>query len=242
MRRRIKPSRSDHLQQGRGVSASFDPRPWGYPSWEHLVNWRLYNRFSQGLVAELGSHEVGVSNWLLDATPIAVQGSGGIYRFRDGREVNDHVYATLEYPEGQTVIFSSIQSNAFERYEAFLGTKGTLVIRSGTDVLLFHEGADRSTGVAISARSSDAVTEASESRVADATGRAGTSTQVTARNAEAEDALAEYAAEIAAFCAAIRTGAPLACGAARGLAVARTCLAINHAIANHARVEISAST
>lgn len=32
----------------------FDPRPWGYPDLEHLINWRMYKKYSQGLMAELG--------------------------------------------------------------------------------------------------------------------------------------------------------------------------------------------
>jgi predicted dehydrogenase len=76
---------------------------------------------------------------------------GGVYRFKDGREVPDHVFATFEYPGGITGTFSSVESNAFEeRYEAFYGTKGTLIIRNENEAMLFDEGdaarADRRRG------------------------------------------------------------------------------------------------
>ncbi len=90
------------------------PSKWGYPTWEHLLNWRLYTRYSRGLLAELGSHQVNVANWFFDSTPEAVLGTGGIHRFKDGREVFDHVYVTFEYPGGRTAVFSTIESNAFD--------------------------------------------------------------------------------------------------------------------------------
>ena len=50
-------------------SANFDPSRWGYPDWEHLVNWRLYKQYSEGLVAELGSHLITATNWFLESSP-----------------------------------------------------------------------------------------------------------------------------------------------------------------------------
>jgi predicted dehydrogenase len=92
-------------------SANFDPSRWGYPDWEHLLNWRLYKRYSEGLVCELGSHLITTTNWFFDAAPEAAYCAGSISRFKDGREVFDHVYATFEYPGGRAATFSSIESN-----------------------------------------------------------------------------------------------------------------------------------
>ena len=125
----------------RPPSKDFDASKWGYPTWDHLANWRLYWRYSEGLFAELGSHQVNAANWFLGKTPEKVQAMGGVYRFKDGREVPDHVYATFEYPGGLTGTFESGESNAFEeRYEAFYGTKGTLIIRNENEAMLFDEG------------------------------------------------------------------------------------------------------
>src|SRR5687768_18044756 len=66
---------------------------------------------------------------LFPYTTLFRSASGGVYRFKDGREVFDHVYATFEYPNGQTAVFSSVESNAFDDYyEMFMGTKGTLIL------------------------------------------------------------------------------------------------------------------
>jgi predicted dehydrogenase len=99
-------------RQGEPPSKDYNPSKWGYPTFEHLWNWRLYKRYSRGLIAELASHEMNIVNWFFGAEPTSVMGTGGIYRFDDGREVPDHVYATWEYDGGRTAVFSSIESNA----------------------------------------------------------------------------------------------------------------------------------
>ena len=68
--------------------------------------------------------------------------SGGVYRFPEGgREVYDHVYTLFEYPHGRTAVFTSIESNAYDHYyEAFYGTKATLILRGETEAYLFDEG------------------------------------------------------------------------------------------------------
>ena len=111
-------------------------------------------------MAELGGHQISTASRYLDASPTAVVGSGGIYRFKD-REVNDHVFVTLEYPQGRTVTFSSIESNDFDHItEQFMGTRGTLIIGREGEVLLFGggdegkkiESEERPTGIEVTPR------------------------------------------------------------------------------------------
>src|SRR5215510_1024908 len=156
-------------------SKDFDASKWGYPTWDHLNNWRLYWRYSEGLFAELGSHQVNAANWFLGAAPRRVQAMGGVYRFKDGRELPDHVFATFEYPGGVTGTFSSIESNAFdERYEMFFGTKGTLIMHNENEALLFDEGsaAARPTGVEVAPKGPGALLETSETKPQQAGGGA----------------------------------------------------------------------
>jgi predicted dehydrogenase len=227
-------------RQGQPPSPDYSPSAWGYPSFDHLLNWRLYWKYSQGLMAELASHQVNAVNWFLGARPEAVVASGGLYRFPEGgREVFDHVYATFEYPGGRTVVFSSIESNAFDDYyEMYLGTKGTLIIRAESDALLFPEGAGaRPTSVEVARRSGPAA-ESSETMP-------GNSTLPAARAAGAGDPNAGPALrplstrlEIQRFCAAIRVGTPLACGPDKAFDSARACIAANEAIKQKTRVVI----
>jgi predicted dehydrogenase len=112
------------------------PVPRGDPAraaLEQRLNWRLYRRSSQGLMAEFGSHQLDVVNVLLGGPPARVLGGGGIDHWRDGREVFDNVFCLYEYdlPAGYTVrvTYSSVQNNAYEgASELVLGTKGTLFL------------------------------------------------------------------------------------------------------------------
>jgi predicted dehydrogenase len=220
-------------RQGEPPAPDYDPSRWGYPTWEHLLNWRLYWRYSQGLAAELGSHQVAIANWFFDSAPEAVSASGGVHRYRDGREVPDHIYATFEYPGGRTAMFTSIESNAFDHYsEAFFGTKGALILRGESEAYLFEEGAREATGVEVALKSAGPVLDASESRVADASGPG---RGVAGGGA---DRLAAYRLELSGLCAAVRTRAPLKCGAERAVHSARACIAANRALEKQARIEV----
>lgn len=226
-------------RQGDPPSKDYDPSKWGYPTWEHLLNWRLYKKYSKGLLAELGSHQVNICNWFFGANPEAVLGSGGIYRFEDGREVDDHVYATFEYPGGRTAVFSTIESNAFDgAYEAFFGTKGTLVLKGETEAYLFEEGGGAvPTGIEVAAKTGGPALEASESRSADSAGR-----QAQGTDAGTVDRLASYRQEISGFCASIRTGVPLRCGPDKAIGSAAACLRADEAVAQKTRLTIAAQT
>jgi predicted dehydrogenase len=221
-------------------SPDYTPAPWGYPTFDHLINWRLYKQYSRGHMAELASHMVAITDWFFGATAEAALGSGGVYRFPESREVPDHTYVTLEYPGGRTALFTSIESNAFDNYyEAYYGTKGTLILKGEVEAYLFEEGSPaggaKATGVAVAPKAGP-VGSASESRAADAAG-AGTGGVAASGGG---DRLAAYRYEIDGFCGAVRTGAPLACGPERALGSARACIAGFDAIEQKTRIEIKA--
>ena len=152
-------------RKGDPPSHDFNPSQWGYPTFDHLLNWRLYWKYSQGLMAELCSHQINAVNWFLGSTPEAVVASGGLYRFPEGREVYDHVYATFEYPGGRSV--TSHQSN---RTRSTTTTRCTwaqrhLILLHESDAMLFDEEASkRSTTIAMSSRDGGAVALSSETR------------------------------------------------------------------------------
>lgn len=125
------------------------------PQWnalERRLNWRLYRASSQGLMAELGSHQMDVANWLVGTAPRRVLASGGIDYWRDGREVADNIFCIYDYElpapaqagsAGRTyrvrVTYSSLCNNAYEgAAELVMGTRGTLYLTSGKG-LLFRE-------------------------------------------------------------------------------------------------------
>jgi predicted dehydrogenase len=130
------------------------------PKWKELerrLNWRLYRPYSGGLMTELGSHQLDVANWMLDALPQRATGVGGVDYWRDGRELPDNVFCTYEYrvtpkvkdasagdePYTVRVTYSSICNNAFEgASELIMGTKGTLFLTERKGLLYRERGVD----------------------------------------------------------------------------------------------------
>jgi predicted dehydrogenase len=186
------------------------------------------------IVRSLGSHQVAIANWVFGDTPEAAIGSGGVHRFKDGREVEDHVDATFEYPGGRTAVFSTIESNAYDHYyEAIFGTKGTLILKRESEAFLFEESEGaRTTSVEVEAIGSGPMAEASESRAADALGQPVTGGQRSRLTVSA------YEREVSEFCAAVRTGRPLRCGPERALRSAASCLAAHAAVTSRSRVTL----
>lgn len=223
---------------GAPPSPDYNPSRWGYPTFEHLLNWRLYWKYSQGLFAELASHQLNAANWFLGSAPEAVSASGGVHRFNDGREVPDHIYAIWEYPGGRTATYSSLESNALEdRYEVFFGTKATLLLKSESEALLFEEGsaAGRETGVQVTARDSGPAAESSETRPGNTSA---SRTGVAATDAAAAARPGATRQEISRFCAAVRVGTPLACGPQEAMHSAKACIRANEAIQKKTRLVI----
>jgi predicted dehydrogenase len=130
------------------------PVPKGSADWlklERKLNWRLYKAFSAGLMAELGSHQMDVANWFLNAHPKRVIASGGIEYFRDGREVYDNISCLYEYelkdahgkPYTVRANYTALCNNAYEgAAELIMGTKGSLYLTSAKGLLFQEKGTD----------------------------------------------------------------------------------------------------
>ncbi len=214
-------------------SPNFDPSRFGYPDWEHLLNWRMYRKYSEGLLCELGSHQITAASWFLDSAPTAVYVSSGTYRYQDGREVADHVYATYEYPGGRTVTFSTIQSNAFEQnYEMFMGTNGTLIMARELEAYLFNKDESPNTRVEVSRQSAGPVADSSSTQPG----------ATASRTVNAGDSIPNkgisYLNEINEFCGAIRTGSPVRCGPEKAMKSAVAVLLGNSSAEKRTRLEI----
>jgi predicted dehydrogenase len=134
---------------------------YGFSDLNQLINWRLFNKTGGGLMAELGSHQMDACSIFLGKVhPLAVQGYGGknFYHVKgvgskdkqdDPREIDDHVYVTLEFPGRHysedkndivIVTYSSINTNRMEPYgETIYGSRGTLVTELEQSVMLYKE-------------------------------------------------------------------------------------------------------
>ena len=226
-------------RKGEPPSPDYDPSQWGYPTFDHLLNWRLYWKYSQGLMAELCSHQVNAANWFLGSAPEAVIASGGLYRFPENREVYDHVYVTFEYPGGRTAVFSSIESNAFDDYyEMYMGTKGTLIMLREREALLFEEGgAARQTGIEVTPAGTGAVAQSSETMAAN-TNQAAPTRGDTGGGDGQRRGRRRRASRCSGSARRFASARRSPCGPDKAIGSARACIGANEAIKKKARVTI----
>ncbi len=110
------------------------------PKFERQVNWRMYREYSYGLTAELSSHQIDFSNWLLKSTPKKVVGFGGIDYWKDGRETYDNIHLTYSYPSGVKASFTCLTSNGKDDYQIkVMGDKASIII-GYKDAWIYPEG------------------------------------------------------------------------------------------------------
>jgi predicted dehydrogenase len=135
-------------------------------------------------MAELGSHQLDAcSIFLGKAHPVAVTGMGGTWFYKDGREVDDHVFTQFEFPapdnpekDRVVVTYSSINTNSFpgsplDYGEMVMGSRGTMIVAGERDLLLYKEidrntykgGTQRTTSITMENRAGKPTMETSPS-------------------------------------------------------------------------------
>jgi len=110
-------------------------RRYGYESMQHLRNWRWYRKYSGGPMADLGSHQVDVLNWILGRGPRSVTASGGADNYPQ-MEWWDNIIAIYEWNceedgvphtvRGNYDLYSTTSNGGYQ--EVFMGTEGTAII------------------------------------------------------------------------------------------------------------------
>ncbi len=106
---------------------------YGFDSMNQFRNWRWYRDLGGGPIVDLGSHQIDIFNWFLDATPSSVVASGGTdYYDTSTHEWYDTVMAIYEFPTKDGVVrafYQTITTNSSQGYfENFMGDEGTLMI------------------------------------------------------------------------------------------------------------------
>lgn len=203
---------------------SFDWTAMGYETPDQMANWRLYSKFSHGLMSELGSHQIDVCNWMWEATPETICGTGGLWHYKDERDVFDHAFCTLKYPGGRAMTFSSITTNDFDNYyDQIMGTLGTVYITGETEGMLFKSGSDKTTEVDV---------EKGKNGKANLTSHGSLGKSQAGSGLDAIDPYAPYGEEIKMFAEAVRKLDPtlVGCDGKAGRIAALAVLAANKAM------------
>jgi predicted dehydrogenase len=108
-----------------------EPAPRKVPfSLERFFRWRCWFDYGTGLSGDLLSHEYdGVNQILKVGIPKSAMASGGIYYFKDGRDVPDVFQAVYEYPDRDlTVMYSATLANSNNRGLTFMGHDASMQV------------------------------------------------------------------------------------------------------------------
>ena len=97
-------------------------------SLERFFRWRLWFDYGTGISGDLFTHEYDALNMILDlGIPKSAVASGGIYFYKDGREVPDVYQSVYEYPERNlTLIYSATLSSSIKRGKLIMGSDATM--------------------------------------------------------------------------------------------------------------------
>ena len=101
---------------------------------ERFFRWRCYKDYSGGMSTDLYVHTCTTINYVMNApVPESVVAMGGLYRWKNSRDVPDTINASLQYPEGFMVSLSGTFNNRGGAAGGlrFMGTEGTLVLGGG---------------------------------------------------------------------------------------------------------------
>ena len=95
-----------------------------------FFRWRCYWDYGSGLPGDRFADYLAVVQWAMNSgPPEKAMASGGLYRWKDGRETPDVFHSTFTYPEGFMVSLRATQtSSGGGRRLSFFGTDATLVL------------------------------------------------------------------------------------------------------------------
>ena len=106
---------------------------YGFQSMEQFRNWRWYKKLGGGPIVDLGSHQIDIYSWFMEANPISVMASGGTdYYDKKSHEWYDTVMAIYEYQTKEGTVRAYYQTlttnSSWGYFERFMGDQGTLEI------------------------------------------------------------------------------------------------------------------
>jgi predicted dehydrogenase len=106
---------------GSAPKRPFDPLRW--------TRWRCYQDYGEGIPGDLFVHLLtGIHNIAsVTAPPARALSAGGLFRWKDGRDVPDVMTTLYDYPDFRATLRVSLNTE-FSEYTRLMGTKGLLEI------------------------------------------------------------------------------------------------------------------
>jgi predicted dehydrogenase len=103
---------------------------------ERFFRWRKWFDYGTGLAGDLLSHEYDAVNQIMDlGIPKTAVASGGVYFYKDGRDVPDVFQVVYEYPDRNlTYMYSATLANGKSRGRTFMGHDAHMEVGRGLTV------------------------------------------------------------------------------------------------------------
>ncbi|NLU28400.1 putative dehydrogenase [Proteiniphilum saccharofermentans] len=114
---------------------------------DRFYNWTKFFDYDTGMLGQLFTHEFDAVNQLLNiGIPKSAVSSGGIYFWKDNREIPDQIQSVFEYPDKElTLMYSGCLANSRQRGRYFMGPdasmelSGTLTITADNDSVKYKK-------------------------------------------------------------------------------------------------------
>jgi predicted dehydrogenase len=105
-------------------------------STDRYYNWTKFFDYDFGLIGQLFTHEFDSVNQLLRiGIPKSVVSSGGIYYWKDNRDMPDVLNCAFEYPDRElTLLYSATLGNSRSRGRVFMGHDASMEIGSAISI------------------------------------------------------------------------------------------------------------
>jgi len=220
-------------------------RPYKPFTTDRYYNWTKWFDYDMGMIGQLFTHEFDAVNQLLRiGIPKSAVASGGIYYWKDNREIPDVLHATFEYPEKEMTLTYSAnlassrqKGRVFSGHDASMELGGSLSITADLDSTKYREQLDKgifdSSGPMISINPGsggdvDAITSATEKYYAS---RGLTTTYINGRNVDVTHL------HIKEWIDVIRNGGQTTANIERAFEEGVTCVMANKSYLEKRRVE-----
>ena len=103
---------------------------------DRYYNWTKFFDYDIGLLGQLFTHEFDAVNQLLRiGIPKSVMSSGGIYYWKDNREMADTLQCAFEYPDKDlTLLYSAMLANSRSRGRVFMGHDASMELGNAINI------------------------------------------------------------------------------------------------------------
>ena len=108
---------------------------------DRYYNWQKWFAYDSGVIGQLFTHEYDSVNQLLHiGIPKSVVASGGIYYWKDNREIPDSLHVVFEYPNHDlTLLYSANLECSKNRGRVFMGHDASMELGSSIEVTVDEE-------------------------------------------------------------------------------------------------------